>query len=193
MPTKRLDAGRSYPLGATWDGTGANFALFSAHAERVDLCIFDARGRREIARYTLPEYTDEVWHGYLPGLRPGALYGYRVYGPYDPANGHRFNHHKLLLDPYAKALSGTLRWSDAHYGYRIGASRGDLSFDRRDNAGGMPKSVVVDTSFTWGADRPPDVPWMRTVFYETHVRGYTMQHPDVRPRAERSSGWPRRG
>jgi glycogen operon protein len=183
MPTRRLEAGRSYPLGATWDGTGANFALFSAHAERVDLCIFDARGRREIARHTLPEYTDEVWHGYLPGLRPGALYGYRVYGPYDPANGHRFNHHKLLLDPYAKALSGTLRWSDAHYGYRIGASRGDLSFDRRDNAGGMPKSVVVDTSFTWGADRSPDVPWMRTVFYETHVRGYTMLHPDVPPAA----------
>jgi glycogen operon protein len=183
MPTKRLEAGRSYPLGATWDGTGANFALFSAHAERVDLCIFDARGRREIARYTLPEYTDEVWHGYLPGLRPGALYGYRVYGPYDPANGHRFNHHKLLLDPYAKALSGALRWSDAHYGYRIGGARGDLSFDRRDNAGGMPKSVVVDTSFTWGADRAPDVPWMRTVFYETHVRGYTMQHPDVPPAA----------
>jgi glycogen operon protein len=183
MPTKRLEAGRSYPLGATWDGTGVNFALFSANAERVDLCIFDARGRREIARYTLPEYTDEVWHGYLPGLRPGALYGYRVYGPYDPSNGHRFNHHKLLLDPYAKALNGTIRWSDAHYGYRIGAARGDLSFDRRDNAGGMPKAVVVDTSFTWGNDRPPDVPWMRTVFYETHVRGYTMQHPGVPPAA----------
>jgi glycogen operon protein len=183
MPTKRLEAGRSYPLGATWDGTGVNFALFSANAERVDLCIFDARGRREIARYTLPEYTDEVWHGYLPGLRPGALYGYRVYGPYDPSNGHRFNHHKLLLDPYAKALNGTIRWSDAHYGYRIGAARGDLSFDRRDNAGGMPKAVVVDTSFTWGNDRSPDVPWMRTVFYETHVRGYTMQHPGVPPAA----------
>ncbi|HEY5350609.1 MAG TPA: hypothetical protein VIJ64_12775, partial [Candidatus Lustribacter sp.] len=182
MP-KRLETGRAYPLGANWDGTGVNFALFSANAERVDLCIFDTRGRREIARYTLPEFTDEVWHGYLPGLRPGALYGYRVYGPYDPANGHRFNHHKLLIDPYAKALSGPLRWSDAHYGYRIGAHRGDLSFDRRDNAGGMPKSVVVDTSFPWGNDRPPDVPWMRRVFYETHVRGYTMLHPDVSPAA----------
>jgi glycogen operon protein len=158
-----------------------NFALFSAHAEQVDLCVFDARGRREIARYTLPEYSDEVWHGYLPGLRPGALYGYRVYGPYDPVNGHRFNHHKLLLDPYAKALSGTVRWSDAHYGYRLGAPRGDLSMDRRDNAGGMPKCVVVDTSFTWGDDRPPDVPWMHRVFYEMHVRGYTMQHPGVPP------------
>jgi glycogen operon protein len=179
MPTKRLEAGRSYPLGATWDGTGVNFALFSANAERVDLCIFDARGRREIARYTLPEYTDEVWHGYLPGLRPGALYGYRVYGPYDPSNGHRFNHHKLLLDPYAKALNGTIRWSDAHYGYRIGAARGDLSFDRRDNAGGMPKAVVVDTSFTWGNDRPPDVPWMRTVFYETRGTFLGLASPRV--------------
>jgi isoamylase len=182
MPTaKYLESGTAYPLGATWDGTGVNFALFSAHAERVDLCIFDSRGRREIARFTLPEYTDEVWHGYLPGLRPGALYGYRVYGPYDPANGHRFNHHKLLLDPYAKAHSGQLRWSDAHYGYRIGATRGDLSFDRRDNAIGMPKSVVVDTTFMWGNDRPPDVPWMKRVFYEAHVRGYTMLHPEVSP------------
>jgi len=179
----KLEAGSAYPLGSSWDGTGVNFAIFSAHAERVDLCIFDIRGRREIARYTLPEYTDEVWHGYLPGLRPGALYGYRVYGPYDPANGHRFNHHKLLLDPYAKAHSGMLRWSDAHYGYRIGAPRGDLSFDRRDNAGGMPKSVVVDTSFMWGRDQSPDTPWMKQVFYETHVRGYTMQHPDVLPAA----------
>jgi glycogen operon protein len=184
VPTsKQLESGKAYPLGATWDGTGVNFALFSAHAERVDVCIFDARGRREIARYTLPEYTDEVWHGYLPGLRPGALYGYRVYGPYEPQNGHRFNHHKLLIDPYAKALSGALRWNDAHYGYRIGAHRADLSFDRRDNAGGMPKSVIVDTSFMWGNDRPPDVPWMRRVFYETHVRGYTMLHPDVPPAA----------
>jgi isoamylase len=176
---KGLEAGAAYPLGATWDGTGVNFALYSTHAERVDLCIFDARGRREIARFTLPEYTDEVWHGYLPGLRPGALYGYRVYGPYDPSNGHRFNHHKLLLDPYAKAHSGMLRWSDAHYGYRIGATRADLSFDRRDNALGMPKGVVVDTTFMWGRDRPPAIPWMKKVFYETHVRGYTMQHPDV--------------
>jgi isoamylase len=178
---KNLEAGSAYPLGATWDGTGVNFALFSAHAERVDLCIFDARGRREIARYTLPEYTDEVWHGYLPGLRPGALYGYRVFGPYEPSNGHRFNHHKLLLDPYAKAHSGPLRWSDAHYGYRIGAPRADLSFDRRDNAAGMPKSVVVDPSFMWGRDRPPEIPWMKRVFYETNVRGYTMQHPNVPP------------
>jgi glycogen operon protein len=174
-----MEPGRAYPLGATWDGHGVNFALFSAHAERVDLCIFDGRGRREIARYTLPEYTDEVWHGYLPDLRPGALYGYRVYGPYEPAYGHRFNHHKLLIDPYAKELFGAVRWSDANYGYRVGAPRADLSFDRRDNAGGMPKCVVVDTAFTWGNDRPPEIPWMRTVMYETHVRGFTKLHPDV--------------
>jgi glycogen operon protein len=176
-----MEPGRPYPLGATWDGKGVNFALFSAHAERVDLSVFDGRGRREIARYTLPEYTDEVWHGYLPDLRPGALYGYRVYGPYDPAYGHRFNHHKLLLDPYAKALFGAIRWSDAHYGYRIGTPRADLTFDRRDNASGMPKCVVLDTAFTWGDDRAPHVPWMKTVIYELHVRGYTKLHPDVPP------------
>ena len=182
MPAQqRVAPGRPYPLGATWDGKGINFALFSAHAERVDLSIFDARGRREIARHTLPEYTDEVWHGYLPDLRPGTLYGYRVYGPYDPANGHRFNHHKLLLDPYAKALAGALRWSDVNYGYRVGGGRNDLGFDRRDNATGMPKCVVLDTAFTWGDDRAPSIPWMRTVFYELHVRGFTMLHPGVAP------------
>jgi glycogen operon protein len=178
-PQGRIEPGRAYPLGATWDGRGVNFALFSANAERVDLCIFDARGRREIARFTLPEYTDEVWHGYLSDVRPGTLYGYRVYGPYEPHNGHRFNPHKLLLDPYAKALYGSVRWSDAHYSYRIGSHRGDLSFDRRDNASGMPKCVVTDTTFAWGDDRAPAVPWMRSVFYELHVRGYTMLHPDV--------------
>jgi isoamylase len=173
--------GRPYPLGATWDGKGVNFALFSAHAERVELCIFDARGRRELRRIALPEYTDEVWHGYLPDARPGMLYGYRAYGPYDPANGHRFNANKLLIDPYAKLLAGTLRWSDAHFGYRVGAPRGDLSFDRRDNASGMPKSVVVDTAFTWGDDRQLHTRWHESIVYELHVRGYTMLHPSVPP------------
>ncbi len=177
----RIHSGLPFPLGATWDGKGVNFALFSAHAERVDLCIFDARGRRELVRHELPEYTDQVWHGYVPDARPGTLYGYRVYGPYDPANGHRFNHHKLLVDPYAKELAGGLRWSDANYGYRIGARNGDLSFDRRDNASGMPKGVVVDTAFTWGDDRRPNVPWQQTIIYELHVRGYTQLHPDVPP------------
>jgi isoamylase len=177
----RVEPGVPYPLGASWDGSGVNFALFSANAERVELCLFDARGRRELARIALPEYTDEVWHGYLPDARPGTLYGYRVYGPYDPARGHRFNHHKLLLDPYAKAISGSIRWSDAHYGYRIGAAREDLSFDRRDNASGMPKCVVVESAFTWGNDERPGIPWTETVFYELHVKGYTVQHPGVLP------------
>ncbi|HZW52392.1 MAG TPA: hypothetical protein VFF00_00085, partial [Candidatus Elarobacter sp.] len=177
----RVEAGLPYPLGATWDGTGVNFALFSAHAEKVELCLFDPRGRREIARVALPEYTDEIWHGYLPDARPGTLYGYRVYGPYEPARGHRFNHHKLLLDPYAKALAGKLRWSDAQYGYRIGAQREDLSFDRRDNAGAMPKCVVLEEAFTWGEDHRPAVPWPETVFYELHVKGFTVQHPAVPP------------
>jgi len=126
--------GRPYPLGATWDGEGVNFALFSAHAEKVELCLFDRSGNREEARIVLPEYTDEVWHAYLPDARPNLLYGYRVYGPYDPASGHRFNAHKLLIDPYARSLHGRLRWSDALFGYRVGSQRSDLSFDRRDNA-----------------------------------------------------------
>jgi isoamylase len=177
----RVDSGLPYPLGATWDGKGVNFALFSANAERVELCAFDQRGRRELARIELPEYTDEVWHGYLPDARPGMLYGYRVYGPYDPARGHRFNHHKLLLDPYAKALAGTPRWSDALYGYRIGSTREDLQMDRRDSASGMPKCVVLEEAFTWGTDQRPAVPWTDTVFYELHVKGFTVQHPGVQP------------
>ncbi|GAC1348890.1 MAG: glycogen debranching protein GlgX [Vulcanimicrobiaceae bacterium] len=174
-----IDSGSANQLGATWDGKGVNFALFSDNAERVELCLFDQRGRRELHRLVLPSYTDGVWHGYVPDARPGLKYGYRVSGPYDPARGHRFNAHKLLLDPYAKQLSGALRWSDAHFGYRIGTPRGDLSFDRRDNASGMPKCVVVDTAFTWGNDRPPQRPWRETTVYELHVRGFTMQYPGV--------------
>ncbi|MGE0746830.1 MAG: glycogen debranching protein GlgX [Rhodospirillales bacterium] len=175
----RVEPGLPDPLGATWDGKGANFALFSAHAEKVELCLFDDSGRKELARLVLPEYTDEVWHGYLPDVRPGQLYGYRVYGPYEPARGHRFNHNKLLLDPYAKALSGRLMWSDAHFGYQIGARRADLSFDRRDNARGMPKCVVADPAYTWGDDRRPRTPLSRTIIYEMHVRGFTMGRDDV--------------
>ncbi|WP_431859342.1 glycogen debranching protein GlgX [Azospirillum sp.] len=171
--------GKPYPLGATWDGFGVNFALFSANAEKVELCLFDPSGQREVERIALPEHTDEVWHGYLPEARPGQLYGYRVHGPYDPANGHRFNPNKLLLDPYAKALFGGIRWSDAHYGYRLGSTREDLSFDRRDNARIMAKCRVVDPAFTWGNDRRPEVPWSDTVIYEAHARGFTMRHPDV--------------
>ncbi len=171
--------GRPYPLGATWDGRGVNFALFSAHAEKVELCLFDRHGEREVERIALPEYTNEIWHGYLPAARPGLLYGYRVHGPYDPHNGHRFNAHKLLVDPYAKSLYGNLVWSDAHFGYRIGHSREDLSFDRHDSARMMPKCRVVEDAFSWGDSRRPNRPWSESLFYELHVRGFTMRHPDV--------------
>ena len=172
--------GQSYPLGATWDGQGVNFALFSEHAEAVELCLFDPKGRREIERIRIRWQDDQVWHCYLPEARPGLLYGYRVYGPYDPANGLRFNPHKLLLDPYAKHIVGSFKWSDALFGYRIGGTRGDLTIDRRDSAAGMPKCRVVDTAFSWGDDRPPRTPWHDTVIYELHVKGFTFRHPDVR-------------
>lgn len=174
--------GEPYPLGATWDGEGVNFALFAEHAERVELCLFDASGRSERQRIKMVEQTNQVWHCYLPEARPGLLYGYRVHGPYQPEQGLRFNPNKLLIDPYAKALTGDLRWSDAHFGYRVGQKKADLGFDTRDNAAGIPKSRVIDPAFTWGDDRPPRVPWDDTVIYELHVRGFTMNHPDVPPR-----------
>ncbi len=149
----RMTEGLPYPLGATWDGSGANFALFSANATKVELCLFDPSGRRETARIELPEYTDEIFHGYLPDIRPGQLYGYRVHGPYEPQAGHRFNPNKLLLDPYALELRGEMRWHDSVFGYRIGHQKQDLSFDKRDSAASMPKCVVVDPAVTWGDDR----------------------------------------
>jgi len=173
--------GRPFPRGATWDGEGVNCSLFAANAEKVELCIFDASGRNEVQRITLRECTDGIWHGYLPEARPGMLYGYRVHGPYDPARGHRFNPNKLLIEPYAKHIQGEVRWSDAHFGYRIRHAKADLSFDRRDNAADMPKCRVIDPAFTWGDDRPPRTPWHDTVIYEMHVRGHTMRHPDVPP------------
>jgi glycogen operon protein len=176
----RLLPGVPYPLGATWDGLGTNFAVFSAHATRIELCLFDPSGRREIQRFEMPECTDEVWHGYLPNARAGLIYGYRAYGPYEPQHGHRFNHHKLLLDPYARRLAGELRSSDALFGYRVNSPRADLSFDRRDSAPGMLKAVVTDDSFTWADDRPPVVPWCDTVIYEVHVRGLSMLRHDLR-------------
>ena len=130
----RVWPGNPYPLGATWDGKGVNFALFSAHAEKVELCLFDSSGQREIERLALAENTDQVWHGYVPGLWPGALYGYRISGPYEPQIGHRFNHHKLLLDPYVKQFYGALHLRDEHCGYQVGHRDADLSFDARDNA-----------------------------------------------------------
>ena len=186
QPAVRVLEGQPFPLGATWDGLGVNFALFSANATKVELCLFDAEGKRETARVELPEYTDEVWHGYLPDARPGTIYGYRVHGPYEPAAGHRFNPNKLLLDPYAKRLVGDLTWDDALFGYTIGAAEEDLSFDTRDSAPFMPKCRVVDPAFTWGRSRPPAVGWDHSVVYELHVRGYTMRHPAV-PRAQRGT------
>ena len=179
QPQPILWRGRPYPLGSSWDGEGVNFALYSEHADKVELCLFDSSGRRETHRVPLPEQTDMVWHGYLPEIRPGQLYGYRVYGPYAPDKGHRFNHHKLLLDPYGKQVQGTLRWSDSHFAYKVGHKQEDLSFDRRDDASGMPKNRVIDSSFTWGSDRRPGIPWHDTLIYELHVKGFTMCHPDV--------------
>jgi glycogen operon protein len=176
----RLESGQPYPLGATFDGAGVNFALFSDNATRVVLCLFDRNGRRETARFDLPECTDGVWHGYLPGVAPGRPYGYRVHGPYRPQDGHRFNPHKLLLDPYARALLGDLRWSDALYGYRIGAQREDLSLDRRDSAAGMPKGLV--TADVTLPPRPmPRHAWRDTVIYEAHVKGLTATLPQAAP------------
>ena len=172
--------GAPYPLGASWDGEGVNFALFSEHAQAVRLELFDdPRSGAPSTVIPLTETTDQVWHVYLPDVRPGALYGYRVDGPYDPDAGHRFNPNKLLIDPYAKAVSGPIDWSDDLFGYTVGDPAGDLSFDTRDSASALPKSVVVDPSFTWQDDRPPRTPLNRTVIYETHVRGMTMQHPGV--------------
>src|SRR5438093_4419260 len=176
----RIWPGDPYPLGATWDGLGTNFALFSENGTSVELCLFDdAMDEKESHRIELRERTDLIWHAYLRDVRPGQLYAYRVHGPYEPRRGHRFNPNKLLLDPYAKALTGNVMWSDAQYGYTIGHPDEDLSFDERDNAGGMPKCVVVDPSFTWEDDAPPRTAWNRTVIYECHVRGMTMLHPGV--------------
>ena len=171
--------GEPYPLGATWDGEGVNFALFSENAEGVELCLFDPSGRDEVERIELRERTDRIWHCYLPYCRLGQLYGYRVHGPYDPENGNRFNPNKLLLDPYTKATVGSLNWGYPHFGYRLGAEEEDLAFDERDNAAGMPKCRVVDTAFTWDDDRPPRTPWEETVIYELHVKGFTQRHPEV--------------
>ncbi|MHB8862161.1 MAG: glycogen debranching protein, partial [Pirellulaceae bacterium] len=175
----RIWPGRPYPLGATWDGRGVNFALFSAHATRVELCLFDARSGAEDECIPLREQTDLVWHCYLPGIRPGQMYGYRVHGPFDPDQGHRFNSNKVVLDPYAKLIGRDIRWSDAMFGYRVGDPAEDLSCDLRDNAKDAPRAVVINPHFRWGRDRPPRTPWHRTVIYEAHVRSLTCLHPAV--------------
>ena len=176
-----LSEGLPHPRGATWDIHGVNFALFSAHATKVELCLFDDTGKEELQRIELPEYTDEIWHGYVRGLRPGSVYGFRVHGPYEPEKGQRFNPNKLLLDPYAYSHVGSLRWNDACYGYTIGVENADLSYDERDSAPFMPKCVVVDPQFRWRQSTTARhaTPWSRSIIYELHVRGFTKQHPAV--------------
>ncbi|HVM47611.1 MAG TPA: glycogen debranching protein GlgX [Candidatus Acidoferrum sp.] len=172
--------GRPYPLGATWDGEGVNFALFTDAAERVELCLFDSpEDKREAKRIMLPECTHNIWHAYVTGVQPGQLYGYRVHGPYDPNAGHRFNPSKLLLDPYAKAIGRPLRWADELFGYKLGDQAQDLSIDKRDSAAFAPLGVVIDPAFDWGGDRSPGWRWRETIIYETHVKGFTMRHPEV--------------
>jgi isoamylase len=175
--------GGPYPLGATWDGSGTNFALFSENATGVELCLFDGGDDQPISVVPMAERTVQVWHVYLPEVRPGQRYGYRVHGPFDPANGHRFNPAKLLLDPYAKAIDGAIRWSDAIFGYPIGHDDGDLAKDERDSASGMPKSVVVDTGFDWEGDPQPGIQarksWEGGTIYELHVKGMTARHPEI--------------
>ncbi|MFP3546798.1 glycogen debranching protein GlgX [Rhizobium sp. SIMBA_035] len=178
--SKKVLTGDWTRLGATVDKDGVNFAIFSAHAERVELCLFDENGKVETDRITLPEFTNEVWHGYVPGLKSGTLYGYRVYGPYDPENGHRFNPNKLLLDPYARELVGDIQWGQEQFAYQMESEDKDLSYDETDSAQAMPKCRVIDTS---DADRKdgkrPQIPWSKTIFYETHVKGFTKLHPAV--------------
>ena len=174
----RIREGRPSPLGATWNGLGVNFALFSANATTVELCLFDDKGETEIERIELPEYTNEVFHGYLPDARPGTIYGYRVHGPYEPENGHRFNPNKLLLDPYAKSVHGKLEWNPALFGYQM-ETGDDLTFDERDSAPYNLKARVIDSAFSWGDDRPPRIPYDRSVIYEAHVRGLTQLNPHL--------------
>ncbi|HKQ28882.1 MAG TPA: glycogen debranching protein GlgX, partial [Burkholderiales bacterium] len=175
----RVREGLPYPRGATWDGKGVNFAVYSANATKVEVCLFDSSGR-ETDRIELPEYRDEIFHGYVPDLAPGQIYGYRVHGPYAPEEGHRFNPNKLVLDPYARAHIGELKWDPAVFAYKVGDPAADLSFDERDSAPFMPKCVVVDPNFQWHKERVwRPVPWDQTILYETHVRGYTKLHPKV--------------
>ncbi|HEX4267431.1 MAG TPA: glycogen debranching protein GlgX [Steroidobacteraceae bacterium] len=180
-----MKEGSPYPLGATWDGKGTNFAVFSEHASKVEVCLFEHDGMRESERIELPEYTDQIFHGYVPEVGPGTFYGYRAHGPYEPEAGHRFNPHKLLLDPYARAHAGRLEWNPAVFGYRM-ESQDDLTFDERDSAPFVPKSVIVDPNFDWkGESARKHVPWDDTILYELHVKGFTRRHPAV---AERLRG-----
>jgi glycogen operon protein len=171
--------GRPDPLGATWDGQGTNFALYAPDASRVELCLFEEVYGKESARIALPEQTRNVWHGYVPGIDPGQLYGYRVHGRYAPREGLRFNPNKLLIDPYARAIAGAVDWQAPIFAYRLGSRTEDLTRDVHNSARGMPKSVVIDGEFDWGEDFSPEVPWSETIVYETHVKGISMRHPEV--------------
>ena len=176
----RVWPGNPYPLGATWTGVGVNFALFSAHATKVELCFFDSPdATRESVRIELREHTDMTWHGFFPDIRPNQLYGYRVHGPYEPRAGHRFNPAKVVMDPYAKAVARAIRWSDEMFGYRVGHPDADLSFDDRDNAAYTTLATVIDPAFTWGADQELKTPWHNTVIYEMHVRGFSRRMPGI--------------
>jgi glycogen operon protein len=176
----RVWPGQPYPLGATWDGEGVNFAIFSENATAVELCLFDgADDGVERQKIWLRERTDQVFHCYLPDIRPGQFYGFRVHGPYDPAAGHRFNPAKLLLDPYAKAITGSIKWSDALFAFKVGSPKEDTEAATDNDASRVPKSVVVESAFTWENDRPLNIPWNRTIIYECHVKGMTMRNPKV--------------
>ena len=170
VKASRVKEGSSQAHGAIWDGKGANFTLFSDNATKVEVCLFDSVGMRELERLVLPEYTDGIWHGYVPDVRPSDVYGFRVHGPYEPQAGHRFNPNKLLLDPYARAHVGELKWDPACFGYTIGAEGDDLSFDERDSAPFMPKCVVVDPNFDWkGQPRSRGVAWDQTIIPNHHL------------------------
>lgn len=175
----RVYIGKPFPLGATWDGKGVNFAIYSENATAVELCLYDEKGVSETHRIKLPERTGHVWHAYLPDAKPGLLYGYRVQGPYDVANGHRFNANKLLIDPYAKAIAGTINWHNSLFGYKMGDPEKDASFSTEDSAAFVPKSVVIDPSFDWEDDKLPKISFHRTIIYEAHVKGFTKLHPDI--------------
>jgi isoamylase len=177
---KLVYPGVPYPLGATWDGEGVNFALYAENATGVELCLFEGKhATRESERIKLKERSHHIWHCYLPEARPGQLYGYRVHGPYEPRQGHRFNANKLLIDPYAKAISGVIHWHDSLFGYELGHPDGDLSFSKTDSAPYIPKSVVVDQAFDWEGDTPLKIPYHKTIIYETHIKGFTFLHADI--------------
>jgi isoamylase len=176
----KIYPGKPYPLGASWDGKGVNFALYADNATGIELCLFNNKNdEKETDKIKLTERTHQIWHCYLPDVGPGQLYGYRAYGPYEPENGHRYNPNKLLIDPYAKAISGVIDWHDSLFGYELGHEDEDLSYSSTDSAPFVPKSVVVDPHFAWEEDQPPRTPYHKSIIYETHVKGFTQLHPDI--------------